>query len=110
MIALAWTIVCPSSGVESFLRKYRQRDSNPAGRTRATAGFFVFMRQTSFKMTRRLAKEIKELRKKGSTWRMVSIKFAEMHPDLSIDPGNQIEGMCLCQEAGRFLRENHYEW
>jgi hypothetical protein len=53
-------ILCASSGVESFLRKYRQRDSNLAGRRKRPRGF-SFMEKTSFKMTRKLAKEIKRI-------------------------------------------------
>jgi hypothetical protein len=68
------------------------------------------MADTSFKMTKELAEEIRILRQNGSTWRMVATRFHEMHPDLKVTSGHQLEGMCLCEEAGKVLKENHYEW
>jgi len=61
-------------------------------------------------MTKILAREIKRLRKGGSSWRMVATRFHEAHPDLPILPGNQIEGICPCEEAAKVLKENQYDW
>lgn len=68
------------------------------------------MDQASFKITKILAREVKKLRKGGCSWRMVATRFHEAHADLPVLPGNQIEGMCLCEEAAKVLKEDQYKW
>jgi len=62
---------------------------------------------TTFKniMTEAYALEIKNLRKTG-TWRYVSKKFAQAHPELYVNAGNQIDGMYLCKSAAAYLGES----
>jgi hypothetical protein len=58
-------------------------------------------------MTKKMALEIKDLRitKYNCSWRMVATKFGDMHPELKILKGNQMEGMELCSAAQDFLKE-----
>jgi hypothetical protein len=68
------------------------------------------MSGTSFKMTRKLAVEIKDLRINGSSFRMVAQRFADRYPGLPVTAGSQIEGQSLCEEASNLLEENHWDW
>jgi hypothetical protein len=58
-------------------------------------------------MNEELANYIKDLRynKRNCTWRRVADEVAEKYPELGIIPGNQIEGMLLCNSAMEFLNE-----
>lgn len=61
-------------------------------------------------MTKKLAKEIRELRKNGCTWRRLSEEFATTHPELDILRGHQLEGMELVRQAGDVLGEDGINW
>ena len=61
-------------------------------------------------MTKMLAEEIRDLRKKGCTWRRLSEMFADAHPDLDILKGHQLEGMELVRQAGILLGEDGINW
>ena len=54
-------------------------------------------------MTKKLAREIKELRK-TCTWRMVATRFGENHPEFKVIKGNQLEGIEICNAAQGFLK------
>ena len=41
---------------------------------------------------------------------MLATKMSEAHPEWSLIPGNQIEGMELCKEAGKVLDEDPWKW
>lgn len=47
-------------------------------------------------MAKKLAREIKELRK-TCTWRMVTTRFGEKHPEFKVINGNQLEGIEICK-------------
>jgi hypothetical protein len=69
-------------------------------------------------LTKEQAELIKKLRVTGydfgdgklctGTWRWVAARFAEFYPDLRVCPGNQIEGIDLCNAAMQILGEELY--
>ena len=65
------------------------------------------MKKKKLVMNQQYAEEIRDLRykKQSCSWRAVAGDFAEMHPELSICAGNQLEGMDLCNKAMEFLGE-----
>jgi len=57
-------------------------------------------------MNENLAKRIKAARSSG-TWRYVADAISYDYPDLPINPGNQIDGMALCESAAAYLGEDN---
>jgi hypothetical protein len=56
-------------------------------------------------VTKKDALKIRKFRKSG-TWRAVAKMAAEEWPDREYCSGNQIEGMELCREAAKILKQN----
>jgi len=66
-------------------------------------------------MKKQLARKIKKIRKNGATFRRLATIISEEYPKdkypvMNIHPGNQIEGIQLCKEAGEILEEDFYAW
>ena len=57
------------------------------------------------KLTKKEALQIRKWRKKG-TWRWVATQAANEWPERKLCPGNQIEGMFLCEDAAEVLKQN----
>jgi hypothetical protein len=55
-------------------------------------------------MTEEIARRIKEIRQQA-TWRALASTVHDEYPKLEILPGNQLDGMQLCDSARAFLGE-----
>ena len=63
--------------------------------------------QPTFNLTRREAKQVRFYRcKKDYSWRAVARVMSEKYPWLNISSGNQIDGLHLCNDAMRLLKED----
>lgn len=59
-----------------------------------------------YAITKEQAEFIKDLRvNKDYSWRAVARDFCDKYPNMNIDRGNQIDGICLCDAAMKFFNE-----
>jgi len=53
---------------------------------------------------------IKLWRKSGMSFRYISTSVTKKWPEKGCGGNSQLEGKCICDEAGKILNENHWEW
>jgi len=53
---------------------------------------------------------IKLWRKSGASLRQVSEYVSKKWIEKGCGGDNQLEGKCICEEAGEILNENHWDW